>query len=131
MKKKKKKEKEMLDLRCFPRVHKRKPFFLIPKCSKLLTRGGDRTQRKTLFYCSLKKKKKLTLCNTESTILAVFKCTAQQHHVSSPGCVAFQNFSIRKLETPGPLDAKAPPVAPGDHFRLSASVSFDNLGYFL
>ena len=127
----------MLDLRCFPRVHKTKPFSLSHKCSKLLTRGGGRTQRKTLFYLIVVKKKKkkkkthLKLCNTESTILTIFKCTAQQQHVSSPRCVEFQNFSIRKPEAQA-HSMQMPLLQPlVTTFYFSASMILDNFGYFL
>ena len=91
-------------------------------------------QRKTLFYFIMvkkKKKKTLTLFNTGFTILAILKCTAQQHHVSSPHCVEFQNFSIRKPEASGPFNENAPPSALGNHLLLSVSMILDNFGYFL
>ena len=118
---------EMLDFRCFPRVHKTKPFSL----SRFLEEEVERRGRPYFILLWLKKKKTLTLCNTGSTILASLKCTAQQHHVSSPRCVEFQNFSIRKPEAQGPFDENAPPPALDNHLLLSVSMILDKFGYFL
>ena len=103
--------------------------------SFLLEEEVERRGRPYFIWLWLKKKKKkkthLKLCNTESTILTIFKCTAQQQHMSSPRCVEFQNFSIRKPEAQA-HSMQMPLLQPlVTTFYFSASMILDNFGYFL